>query len=78
MVCVCACACALARASVCVCVCVCVCDLALSGNFCVFFDVFMSPQIQNRSVTVRKRVINDYVNALFEQTLSRTSSRLSD
>ena len=42
-------------------------NFALSDNCSVFFDVFMSQHIQNRSMTVRKRVINDHTRALFEQ-----------
>ena len=51
-------------------------DLALSDHFSVLFDVFMTPNIQNRSMTVIKRVINDHTSALFEQALPR--SLLSD
>ena len=36
----------------------------------------MSPHIQNRSMTVRRRVINDHTNDLI--SLSRTLSQLSD
>ena len=53
-------------------------DLALSDHFWEFFDVSMSPHIQNRYMSVRKRVINDHTSAAFEQALSRTSTYLSD
>ena len=51
--------------------------LALCDHLGVFLDVFMSPYIQNRIMTVRKRVIKHHMSALFEQALSRTSSQLS-
>ena len=51
--------------------------LALCDHLGVFLDVFMFPYIQNRIMTVRKRVIKHHMSALFEQALSRTSSQLS-
>ncbi|KAL2083495.1 hypothetical protein ACEWY4_021268 [Coilia grayii] len=53
-------------------------DLAISDHFCVFFDVCMSPHIQNRSMSVRRRVINNGTGLLFEQALSHTPSQPSD
>ncbi|XP_062379523.1 uncharacterized protein LOC134068036 [Sardina pilchardus] len=53
-------------------------QLALSDHFCVFFDVSMSPHSQNRSMLVKRRIINDKTSVLFEQALSQTSSNLSD
>ncbi|KAL2093106.1 hypothetical protein ACEWY4_010418 [Coilia grayii] len=53
-------------------------DLAISDNFCVFFDVCMSPHIQNRSMSVRRRAINNGTGLLFEQALSHTPSQPSD
>lgn len=45
-------------------------DLALSNHFCVFLVMFMSPYIQNRLMTVRKRVVKDHMSVLFEQDTS--------
>ena len=53
-------------------------DLAISDHFCVFFDVCMSPHIQNRSMSVRRRVINNGTGLLFEQALSHTTSQPSE
>ena len=53
-------------------------DLGLSDHFCVFFDVCMSPLFQNKSMTVRKRVIKNDTGVLFEQALSELPSQPSD
>lgn len=46
--------------------------------FFVFFDITMSPHIQNRSMTVRRIVIHDNTGALFEEALPQISTDISD
>ena len=54
-------------------------DLALSDHFCISFGaVFISPQIQNSCVIVRKRIRNDHTGALFEHALLESLSLPSD
>jgi len=43
-------------------------DIALSGNFCIFFDLLIAPAIEARSVSVKKRCLNENTGVLFMKT----------
>ncbi len=40
-------------------------DVALSDHFCIFFDILISVTTESRSVSVRKRCINENTSVLF-------------
>ncbi len=48
-------------------------DVALSDHFCIFFDILISVTTESRSVSVRKRCINENTSALFMEAISLTS-----
>ncbi len=53
-------------------------DVALSDHFCIFFDIMISATTESRSVSVRKRCINENTSALFMKAISLTSSISAD
>ncbi len=48
-------------------------DVALSDHFCVFFDIMISATTESRSVSVRKRCINEDTSVLFMEAISKSS-----
>ncbi len=53
-------------------------DVALSDHFCIFFDILISATTESRSVSVRKRCINENTSALFMKAISLTPSISAD
>ncbi len=53
-------------------------DIALSDHFCIFFDILISVTTESRSVSVRKRCINENTSALFMKAISLTPSISAD
>ncbi len=53
-------------------------DVASSDLFCIFFDILISVTTESRSVSVRKRCINENTSALFMKTISSTPSISAD
>ncbi len=53
-------------------------DVALSNHFCIFFDILISVNTESRSVSVRKRNINENTRALFMKAISLTPSISAD
>ncbi len=53
-------------------------DVALSDHFCIFFDIMISATTESRSVSVRKRCINENTSALFMEAISLTPSNSAD
>ncbi|KAL0985004.1 hypothetical protein UPYG_G00151730 [Umbra pygmaea] len=53
-------------------------DVALSDHFCIFFDILISPNIEARSLSVKKRCLNENTRVLFMKTLSLTPSISAD
>ncbi len=53
-------------------------DVALSDHFCIFFDIFISVTTESRSVSVRKRCINENTSVLFMKAISLTPSISAD
>ncbi len=53
-------------------------DVALSDNFCIFFDILISVTTESRSLSVRKRCINENTSALFMNSISLTPSISAD
>ncbi len=53
-------------------------DVALSDHFCIFFDILISVTTESRSVSVRKRCINEKTSALFMKAISLTPSISAD
>ncbi len=53
-------------------------DVALSDHFCIFFDILISVSTESRSVSVRKRCINENTSALFMEAISLTPSIYAD
>ncbi len=51
-------------------------DVALSDHFCIFFDILISVTTEYRSVSVRKRCINENTSVLFMKAISLTPSIL--
>ncbi len=49
-------------------------DVALSDHFCIFFDILISATTESRSVSVRKRCINENTSALFMKALTPSIS----
>ncbi len=49
-------------------------DVALSDHFCIFFDILISVTTESRSVSVRKRCINENTSVLFMKAISLTPS----
>ncbi len=47
-------------------------DVALSDYFCIFFDILISVTTESRSVSVRKRCINENTSVLFMEAISLT------
>ncbi len=47
-------------------------DVALSDHCCIFFDVLISATTESRSVSVRKRCINENTSVLFMKAISLT------
>ncbi len=47
-------------------------DVALSDHFCIFFDILISVTTESRSVSVRKRCINENTSVLFMEAISST------
>ena len=45
-------------------------DLALSDNFCVFFDLQIFPNVQLTSVSVKRRYINENTSAKFMEAIA--------
>ena len=45
-------------------------DVALSDHFCIFFDILISPTIEARSVSVKKRCLNENTSVLFMKAIS--------
>ncbi len=59
-------------------------DVALSDHFCIFFDIFfdilisVTTESRSRSVSVRKRCINENTSVLFMKAISLTPSISAD
>ncbi len=53
-------------------------DVALSDHFCIFFDIMISVTTESRSVSVRKRCINENTSVLFMKAISLTPSISAD
>ncbi len=53
-------------------------DVALSDHFCIFFDILISVTTESRSVSVRKRCINENTSVLFMKAISLTPSISAD
>ncbi len=53
-------------------------DVALSDHFCIFFDILISVTTESRSVSVRKRCINENTSVLFMKEISLTPSISAD
>ncbi len=53
-------------------------DVALSDHFCIFFDILISVTTESRSVSVRKRCINENTSVLFMKGISLTPSISAD
>ncbi len=53
-------------------------DVALSDHFCIFFDILISVTTESRSVSVRKRCINENTCVLFMEAISSTPSISAD
>ncbi len=53
-------------------------DVALSDHFCIFFDILISVTTESRSVSVRKRCINENTSAPFMKAISLTPSISAD
>ncbi len=53
-------------------------DVALSDHFCIFFDMLISVTTESRSVSVRKRCINENTSVLFMKAISLTPSISAD
>ncbi|XP_051996155.1 uncharacterized protein LOC127653511 [Xyrauchen texanus] len=53
-------------------------DVALSDRFCVFFDILISPATEARSVSVKKRCLNENTSVLFMKAVSLTPSISAD
>ncbi len=53
-------------------------DVALSDHFFIFFDILISVTTESRSVSVRKRCINENTSALFMKAISLTPSISTD
>ncbi len=53
-------------------------DVALSDHFCIFFDILTSVTTESRSVSVRKRCINENTSVLFMKAISLTPSISAD
>ncbi len=53
-------------------------DVALSDHFCIFFDILISVTTESRSVSVRKRCINENTSVLFMKAMSLTPSISAD
>ncbi len=53
-------------------------DVALSDHFRIFFDILISVTTESRSVSVRKRCINENTSVLFMKAISLTPSISAD
>uniref|UniRef100_A0A673IYN1 Reverse transcriptase domain-containing protein n=1 Tax=Sinocyclocheilus rhinocerous TaxID=307959 RepID=A0A673IYN1_9TELE len=53
-------------------------DVALSDHFCIFFNILISVTTESRSVSVRKRCINENTSVLFMEAISLTPSISAD
>ncbi len=53
-------------------------DVALSDHVCIFFNILISVTTESRSVSVRKRCINENTSALFMKAISLTPSISAD
>ncbi|KAK9973180.1 hypothetical protein ABG768_023923 [Culter alburnus] len=53
-------------------------DVALSDHFCIFFDILISPTVEDRSISVKKRCLNENTSALFMKAISLTPSISAD
>ncbi len=53
-------------------------DVALSDHFCIFFDILISVTTESRSVSVRKRCINENTSVLFMKAISSMPSISAD
>ena len=53
-------------------------DVALSDHFCIFFDILISATNESRSVSVRRRCINDNTSVRFMEAISLTPSISAD
>ncbi len=53
-------------------------DVALSDHLCIFFDILISVTTESRSVSVRKRCINENTSVLFMKAISLTPSISAD
>ncbi len=53
-------------------------DVALSDHFCIFFDILISVTTESRSVSVRKRCINENTSVQFMEAISSTPSISAD
>ncbi len=53
-------------------------DVALSNNFCVIFEIMISAITESRSVSVRKRCINENTSVLLMEVISLTPSISAD
>ncbi len=53
-------------------------DVALSDHFYIFFDMLISITTESRSVSVRKRYIDENTTALFMKAISLTQSISAD
>ncbi len=53
-------------------------DVGLSDHFCIFFDILISVNTESRSVSVRKRCINENTSVLFMEAISSTPSISAD
>ncbi len=49
-------------------------DVALSDHFCIFFDILISVTTESRSVSVRKRCINENTSVLFMKAITPSIS----
>ncbi len=49
-----------------------------TDHFCIFFDILISVTTESRSVSVRKRCINENTSVLFMKAISLTPSISAD
>jgi len=47
-------------------------DVALSDQICIFFDILISPAIEARSVSVKRRRLNENTSVTFMKAISLT------
>ncbi len=52
-------------------------DVALSDHFCIFFDILISVTTESKSVSVRKRCINEKTSVLVMELLDTKVSKVN-